>query len=56
MPHAFDHQTGKAALKGVLALQMHPGPPMKAQFRNLRLKEFSASRAADVDQQKSGRK
>ena len=42
MSHAIDHQTGKAARKGVLALQMHPGPPMKAQFRKLRLKEIPA--------------
>lgn len=42
MSHAIDHQTGKAASKGVLALQMHPGPPMKAQFRNLRIRELAA--------------
>ena len=27
-----------AAKDGVIALQMHPGPPMKVQFRNLRIK------------------
>jgi len=27
-----------AARDGVIALQMHPGPPMKIQFRNLRIK------------------
>jgi len=33
-----DNQTGVAARDGVIALQMHPGPPMKVQFRNLRIK------------------
>ncbi|MAG58970.1 MAG: heme-binding protein [Planctomycetes bacterium] len=46
MSHAIDHQTGKAARKGRLALQMHPGPPMKVQFRNLRLKELPAGSAS----------
>ncbi len=43
MSHAIDHQTGKAARKGVLALQMHPGPPMKAQFRRIRIRDFPAA-------------
>ena len=30
----------QAASQGVIALQMHPGPPMKIQFRNIRLKEL----------------
>jgi hypothetical protein len=29
-----------AAKKGIIALQMHPGPPMKVQFKNIVLKEF----------------
>ncbi len=33
-----DEKTRRA--KGVLALQLHAGPPMKVQFRNLRLKEL----------------
>jgi putative heme-binding domain-containing protein len=41
MSHTVDHQVDKASREGVLALQMHPGPPMKAQFRNLRIKEFA---------------
>jgi hypothetical protein len=35
-----DEQTGAAARDGVIALQMHPGPPMKIQFRNLRIKNL----------------
>ncbi|RME95032.1 MAG: DUF1080 domain-containing protein [Verrucomicrobia bacterium] len=29
-----------AASQGVIALQMHPGPPMKVQFRNIRLRKL----------------
>ena len=30
-----------AVRKGIIALQMHPGPPMKVQFKNIVLKEFA---------------
>jgi hypothetical protein len=40
MAQAIDHQEGKAARSGVIALQMHPGPPMKVRYKNLRIKEF----------------
>jgi hypothetical protein len=42
MCQAIDRQEGQAAKDGVIALQMHPGPPMKVQFRNLRLKLLPA--------------
>ena len=38
MAEVTDRQEGVAARDGVIALQMHPGPPMKIQFRNLRIK------------------
>jgi hypothetical protein len=38
MCQVTDQQTGIAAKDGVIALQMHPGPPMKVQFKNLRIK------------------
>jgi hypothetical protein len=41
MARATDRQEGLAAASGVIALQMHPGPPMKIQFRNLRIKQLS---------------
>jgi len=41
MCQVTDHQAGKAARDGVIALQMHPGPPMKIQFKNLRIKLLS---------------
>ncbi len=35
-----DEDPAKRALSGVLALQLHAGPPMMAQFRNIRLKKL----------------
>jgi hypothetical protein len=35
-----DDQADKAAQAGVLALQVHVGPPMKVQFRNVRLRRL----------------
>lgn len=37
-----DEDTEKRA-KGVLALQLHAGPPMKVQFRNIKLKQLKAN-------------
>jgi hypothetical protein len=33
-----DHQERSAALQGIIALQMHQGPPMKVEFKNLRIR------------------
>ncbi len=38
MCQVVDQQAGVAAKDGVIALQMHPGPPMKISFRSLRIK------------------
>jgi hypothetical protein len=38
MSETVDEQEGKRAVQGVLALQLHAGPPMKAEFKNVRLK------------------
>ena len=35
-----DEMTAKAAKSGVLALQVHTGPPMIVQFKNIRLKKL----------------
>lgn len=35
-----DRQTDKRSAAGILALQVHRGPPMKVEFRNLRLRRF----------------
>jgi hypothetical protein len=38
--HVIDRQKGKAAASGVITLQLHPGPPMKVQFKNIRIKNL----------------
>jgi hypothetical protein len=40
MSETIDGQSDKAAKTGVLALQCHAGPPMKVQFKNIRIKEL----------------
>jgi hypothetical protein len=40
MCQATDNQKGRAAREGVLAFQMHPGPPMKVQFKDILLKKL----------------
>ena len=40
---ADDRQTNHAASSGILAFQLHPGPPMKVQFQNIRIKLFTNS-------------
>ena len=37
----IDHDEKKGAKSGVLALQLHAGPPMKVQFKDIRLKPLS---------------
>ena len=39
MSETIDNQESKAAKKGILALQIHVGPPMVVQFKNVRLKQ-----------------
>jgi hypothetical protein len=40
MCRVTDRHATQAAAKGIVALQMHPGPPMKVQFRNIRMREL----------------
>lgn len=35
-----DNDATQSAASGIIALQMHPGPPMKVQFKNIVLKEL----------------
>lgn len=37
--HVIDKHKAKAAAKGVIGLQVHPGPPMKVQFKDILLKQ-----------------
>jgi hypothetical protein len=39
MSEVIDDQEGKASKEGVLAFQIHVGPPMEIQFKNVRLLE-----------------
>lgn len=38
--NAVDHDKEHAAKKGILAFQIHVGPPMTIEFRNIRLKDL----------------
>jgi hypothetical protein len=35
-----DNESAKAAREGILALQIHQGPPMKVEFKDIKLKEL----------------
>ncbi len=39
MSETIDEQPTKAATKGILALQIHTGPPMVVQFKNIKIKQ-----------------
>jgi hypothetical protein len=40
MSEVIDNEPGKAAMSGVIALQIHQGPPMVVQFKDIRIKEL----------------
>ncbi len=37
-----DNEPGKGALTGILAFQMHQGPPMEIQFKDVRIKKLNS--------------
>jgi hypothetical protein len=41
MVDVTDNDPQRSRKEGILALQVHAGPPMKVQFRNIRLKELA---------------
>src|SRR5262249_199546 len=45
MVDVVDDCEAKRAASGVLALQLHAGPPMMAQFKNIRIKQLSTAAA-----------
>jgi hypothetical protein len=49
MSHVIDRQQGKAAAEGLITLQVHPGHPMKVQFKNIRIKYFLAGSARPTE-------
>ena len=42
-----DHRVTKETSRGIIALQMHPGPPMKVQFKNILLKDLAPGADAE---------
>jgi len=40
MSETIDEQVGKRAAEGILALQLHAGPPMKVEFKDIHLKRL----------------
>lgn len=44
-----DHDSKQARSEGIIALQMHPGPPMKVQFKNIVLKTLTAGQEAALE-------
>jgi uncharacterized protein (TIGR03067 family) len=44
-----DEQTSKAAKSGIVAFQVHAGPPMKIQLKNVRIKALSGATSAATD-------
>jgi hypothetical protein len=49
MSQVIDREKGKAAAAGVITLQLHPGVPMKVQFKNIRIKYFVAGSARPTE-------
>jgi uncharacterized protein (TIGR03067 family) len=44
-----DEQESKAAKSGILALQLHAGPPMKVQFKDIRIKTLAGGTSASAE-------
>ncbi len=40
MSEVIDDEKGKSAVSGTIAIQLHSGPPMKVQLKEIRLKEL----------------
>ena len=40
MSRTIDREKNKAAAEGLIGFQLHPGPPMKVQFKNIRIKNL----------------
>jgi type 1 glutamine amidotransferase len=53
MSEVTDNDPKKQVMSGILALQLHAGPPMKVEFKNIRLRR---TKLAKVDGQKDRKK
>jgi hypothetical protein len=40
----YTEEDASIATEGILALQVHSGPPLRAEFRNIRIRSLAASR------------
>jgi len=40
MTQVTDNEKGKASRSGIVGFQLHPGPPMKVQFKDIRIKRL----------------
>src|SRR5690606_3954810 len=47
-----DEQGSERELEGVLAFQVHQGPAMKVQFKNVRLKKFESEASQESQKKK----
>lgn len=52
MSEVTDNDVEKRRSKGLIALQLHAGPPMKVQFRNIRIKRFDKQETAAAEKKK----
>jgi len=52
MSITIDNDEKERRASGILALQLHAGPPMKVQFKNIRIKKLSGGKAADKKEAK----
>lgn len=48
-----DEDKAQRRAKGILALQLHAGPPMKVQFRNIKLKKLKPENTASSSKKKA---
>jgi hypothetical protein len=55
MSVTIDRNAKNAVKEGVLALQVHAGPPMTVRFRNIRLEEVDAKKEANRKKNRKGR-
>ena len=53
MSQVIDKEKGKAARNGIIALQLHRGPPMKVQFKDIRLRELPVGNTSASGQEEA---
>ena len=51
MSELTDHDLAKRSLEGLLAIQIHAGPAMKVEIKDIRLKELPDGSVVTLDQE-----